>query len=168
MLWSIGHSNHSFAYFVALLKGAGVEVLADVRSRPYSRFVPAYNQDILKTALEQEGLTYVFVGEELGGKRAGGYYERIATPAFQGGIETLRRAEGRTAMMCAERHPLDCHRCRLIGRYLLSVDEDVAHILSDGGQVRQSVVEAQLLEAIEPDLFIDEAERLERAYAWRR
>ena len=36
-LFSIGHSNLSAERFLAMLQSAGVNVVADVRSTPYSR-----------------------------------------------------------------------------------------------------------------------------------
>lgn len=170
MLRSIGHSNHDFSHFTGLLKAAGVEVVADVRTRPYSWYVPAYNQEALRAGLASEGMGYVFMGEALGGKRAGGYAQRVASSEFREGIEALCKlgSQARVAMMCAERHPLDCHRCRLIGRFLLSEGEEVAHLLADGTRITQGELQAQLLEEVGVDLFSDEADRLERAYAWKR
>jgi hypothetical protein len=43
-LLTLGHSNHPSAHFLTLLARHGVEVVADVRSRPYSRFVPQYRK----------------------------------------------------------------------------------------------------------------------------
>ena len=48
--------------------GHGIEAVADVRSRPYSRFVPHFSKERLARLLGQEGLGYLFLGAELGGK----------------------------------------------------------------------------------------------------
>jgi len=37
-VWTIGHSNHPWLEFVALLRRTGITALADVRSTPRSRF----------------------------------------------------------------------------------------------------------------------------------
>ena len=37
MLFTIGHSNLDLDHFIRLLKDNKIEVLVDVRSRPYSR-----------------------------------------------------------------------------------------------------------------------------------
>jgi hypothetical protein len=39
-VFTIGHSSHPIDRFVALLAGAGVGAVADVRSAPYSRVNP--------------------------------------------------------------------------------------------------------------------------------
>ena len=50
-LLTIGHSNHPTGHFLALLARHRVEVVADVRSRPYSRFVPQYRKQALTDIL---------------------------------------------------------------------------------------------------------------------
>src|ERR1700704_1843866 len=67
-IWSIGHSNHDLPAFIALVRGAGVEVIADVRSQPYSRFNPQFNRETLRSALLEAGIDYVFLGDALGGR----------------------------------------------------------------------------------------------------
>jgi hypothetical protein len=68
MLFTIGHSNHPIEDFVKLLKQHKIEVLADVRSQPYSRMHPHYNAEALKTELSKHGVKYVPMGEQLGGR----------------------------------------------------------------------------------------------------
>ncbi len=126
-LFTIGHSNHSIEHFLALLRRHGVEAVADVRSRPYSRFVPHFAKERLARILADAGVGYLFLGQELGGKPVRDdppqarldYQARIREPSFQRGIETLLHAvaERRVALLCRERDPLECHRLHLICRY---------------------------------------------------
>jgi uncharacterized protein (DUF488 family) len=67
-LYSIGHGSRKSKDFLALLKKFGIEYLIDVRSQPYSRFHPQFRQNELKHFLEQNGIRYVFMGDELGGR----------------------------------------------------------------------------------------------------
>jgi uncharacterized protein (DUF488 family) len=184
-LFTVGHSNHPIAHFLALLRQHGVEVVADVRSRPYSRFVPHFGKERLAFILEDEGLGYLFLGRELGGKPARDdtprarlpYPARIEETSFGQGIETLLDALGarRVALVCRERDPLDCHRLHLICRYLRPMALDIRHILPSGEVEKQPATERRLLEragAGEMPLFRDGAqpedeEPLARAYdAW--
>ena len=73
MLFTIGHSNHAFEHFLELLRRHGVEAVADVRARPYSRFVPHFSKERLERLLSAEAIGYLYLGAELGGKprRAG-------------------------------------------------------------------------------------------------
>ena len=185
MLFSIGHSNHPFERFLELLRRHGIEAVADVRSTPASRRHPHYNRERLKAALEGNGVRYLFLGKELGARRTepeayeGGIasYERIARlPAFRGGLEIVKEsaAERRTALMCAEREPLDCHRTLLVCRHLRgAVEGGIFHILADGALEAHSAVEQRLVAdtgagEAQPDLFAGESEApLERAYRER-
>src|SRR5581483_9780536 len=67
-VWSIGHSRHDLPRFLSLLKGAGIEAVADIRSQPFSRFSPHFNRSNLKPALVAEVISYAFLGDELGGR----------------------------------------------------------------------------------------------------
>jgi hypothetical protein len=87
-LLTIGHSNHRIEVFLDLLKRHRIEAIADVRSRPYSRFVPHFSKQRLAWLLQQEGIGYIYLGAELGGKPVRGaapsaapdYASRIAEP----------------------------------------------------------------------------------------
>jgi uncharacterized protein (DUF488 family) len=153
-LLTIGHSNHPAAHFLALLTRHRVETVADVRSRPYSRFVPQYRKEALAGALRDAGIGYLFLGAQLGGKPLRGeaaaprdYAARIREPAFQEGIARLLAAlqQARAALLCRERDPLDCHRLHLICRYLAPERLDIGHILPDGGIELQGETERRLV-----------------------
>ncbi len=65
-LFSIGHSNIPADRFVALLRDAGVNAVADVRSTPYSRFFPWFSRKPLEQRLAAEGIAYLPYGEFVG------------------------------------------------------------------------------------------------------
>src|SRR5580704_13774442 len=123
-LFSIGHSNIAADRFIALLRDAGADAIADVRSTPYSRFFPWFSRKNLEARLVAEGMAYLPYGEPLGGRpqaqslyRNGiADYEAMAQhDDFRASLgrlqsDALRR---RVCLMCAEREPLDCHRCLL-------------------------------------------------------
>lgn len=140
---TIGHSNHTLERFLALLTKHRVTTVADVRSAPYSRFRPHFNRNALAAALAEKGICYAFLGRELGGRPADPDcyedgrvdYVRVArTSGFRDGIARVieRAARDRTALMCAEKEPLDCHRTLLVARALDDAGVAVAHILADG------------------------------------
>jgi uncharacterized protein (DUF488 family) len=152
ILYSIGHSDHKSETLIALLRRYGVATVVDVRSQPYSRWVPQANRETLAQALEQAGLTYVFMGDVLGGRPADPSlyeateegetpegirpdYERMAaTPTFQAGIRRLltMAASATVAMMCSEGDFRRCHRALLITPSLLEQGARVIHIHPDG------------------------------------
>lgn len=118
------------AEFLALLRGCGIRMLVDVRRHPVSTRYPHFRRDALARALRRAGIRYLHLGEALGGFREGGFEAYMATPAFAGGLRTLEFTAGRapTAIMCAERHPAQCHR-RFIASALSQRGWEVIHAI---------------------------------------
>ncbi len=140
-LFTIGYEGADPDRFVAALKGAGVEVLADVRAVALSR-KRGFSKNALKDNLEREGVGYrhfIALGTPKPGREA----------ARAGDADTLRRiycdevleteAAGAAldelaalastrpvCLLCFERDPALCHRRllaeRLAGRGLTAVD----------------------------------------------
>ena len=174
-LLTIGHSNLTADRFVALLKHAGVTAIADVRSVPFSRRYPWFSQRPLAERLARERIAYVPLGEALGGRPSDPslYRDGVAdfsaiahSPQFSAGLD--RVIEGaqrfRVCLMCAEREPLECHRCLLIAPALVARRVALGHILADGTIEPHVATEARLLAASgEDDLFQDRAGRLAEA-----
>ncbi len=178
-VFTIGHSTHTIEKFVELLRQHRVTAVADVRSVPYSRFQPQFNQNMLKEALREHGIAYVFLGKELGArsedktcyKNGRVQYRRLAnTEAFRIGIARVRsgREKNRIALMCAEREPLECHRTLLVGRELVGAGIPVIHIHADGHLESHTDTMNRLLKLVklpEQDLFLSYSELIEAAYA---
>ena len=145
-LFTIGHSTHPLAEFIALLQAHGVTLLADVRTIPRSRHNPQFNRETLPVSLAQAGIGYVHLAA-LGGLRKPlpdsinaawknasfrGYADYMQTPEFAAGLEQLLELarERPTAVMCAEAVPWRCHRS-LIGDALTARGVAVEDILSE-------------------------------------
>lgn len=143
-IWSIGHSNHDMVRLLDLLRDARVEVVADLRSQPYSRFSPHFSRGALRSGLVEGGLGYVFLGEELGGRPpepelydSDGhvlYGEVAKTARFATGLDRLLEgaAKYRVAMLCSEEDPANCHRRLLVTRVLSELAVPVIHLRGDG------------------------------------
>jgi uncharacterized protein (DUF488 family) len=180
-VFSIGHSNLPAARFVQLLQHAGVQTIADVRSTPASRFCPWFSRKPLEQHLARAGIAYAFYGDTLGGRPGDAHlycdgvadYEAMAAQsAYGAGLDRLMAAaeQTRVCMMCAEREPLDCHRCLLLARSLAKRGLPVGHILHDGATEPHAATEARLLtlENETPDLFASgQGERIAAAYRRR-
>jgi uncharacterized protein (DUF488 family) len=184
-LFSIGHSNIPAERFVALLQSAGVDMVADVRSTPHSRFCPWFSQKPLAAALSATGIGYTAMGDTLGGRPRNDRlyrddvadYEAMAIePDYVAGLDRLLEiaARSRLCLMCAEREPLDCHRCLLVGRSLAERGVAVGHILHDGSVEAHAETERRLLALDEKavpqacDLFAaGQRDRLAAAYRRR-
>jgi uncharacterized protein (DUF488 family) len=141
---TIGHSSHPLDAFVELLRRHRIAALVDVRSRPYSRWAPHFEKAPLSRALSSEGIDYIFLGRELGGRPEGAefytpdgrvdYERRARAFDFQAGIEQLvaLAAERATAILCAEEDPSRCHRRLLVTPALERSGLEVVHIRGDG------------------------------------
>jgi uncharacterized protein (DUF488 family) len=176
-LFTVGHSTHSIGHFVGLLAGRRIEAVCDVRSAPFSRRNPQFNKEALKAQLSSAGISYVFLGRELGVRSANPdhyidgkvqYRSLAQEPAFREGLQRIRTGAEtlRIALMCAERDPLDCHRTILVCRALRAPDLDIQHILADGTLEGRAAAERRLMNrlSIAPDMFHGEADCIERAY----
>lgn len=177
-VYTVGHSNGPAEHLLELLKQHGITAIADVRSRPYSRFCPQFNREDLARVLKASGVEYVFLGNELGARSADpscyrdgrAQYALIAkTPIFESGIQRLQAGmeNFRLAIMCAEKEPLGCHRSMLIARYLHERNFDVRHILEDGSLEDHDSLLLRLLASHglqEADLFRTKDELVAQAY----
>jgi uncharacterized protein (DUF488 family) len=182
-LFSIGHSNIPAERFVGMLRSAGVNAIADVRSMPASRRFPWFSSKNLAPRLQGDGIAYMPFGDSLGGRprdpslyRDGvADYEKMAQqPDFCTGLDRLLKlamaSQQRVCLMCAEREPLDCHRCLLVSRALVERGYIVGHILHDGAIEPHAATEQRLLADSGPDddLFVTgQSERLAAAYRRR-
>jgi len=149
-IYTIGHSNQEVEKFLALLKDKAIQVIVDVRSAPYSRYVPHFNKHAIESALNAAGLKYIFMGDMIGGKPSGPQYpdanrkfvyaQLAAAETFQQGLDRLVKGlnDGWTiALMCAEEDPSKCHRHHLIANELeMKRTVPVWHIFGDGTTMR--------------------------------
>ena len=184
-LLTIGHSNVPADRFVDLLRGADVNAIADVRSTPAARRFPWFSGKTLAARLQQEKMQYLSFGDTLGGRPrdaslyrdgAADYEAMARQPEFYSGLDRLcaAAAQHRVCLMCAEREPLDCHRCLLVARALAQRGLGVGHILHDGTLTPHAAIEQRLLADYgedtdhDADLFsAGQSDRLAAAYRRR-
>jgi uncharacterized protein (DUF488 family) len=166
-IWTIGHSNHDLEWFMRLLQGQRIEFAVDVRSYPYSRHAPHFNREEFEQALRDNGMSYLFLGDSLGGRPGREehydpeghalYGEMAREPSFQAAIDRLIDGAGghRLALVCSEADPRDCHRRLLVGKVLTERGAELRHILRDGTIEVEHTVELDSCQA--PTLFGDNA-----------
>lgn len=147
-VWTIGHSTRTAEAFAGLLRGEGIELVADVRSYPGSRTNPQFGRATMRGWLDDTGIGYRHLAA-LGGRRnkqdadpeinAGwhnaafrNYADYTRTPAYEDGIAELLDLAGgrRVACMCSEALPWRCHRL-LIANTLTARGVKVRHIMGD-------------------------------------
>ncbi|MEO5331782.1 MAG: DUF488 domain-containing protein [Magnetococcus sp. YQC-5] len=178
VLYTIGHSNHAMEHFLTLLQQHGVKAVADVRSQPYSSYLPQFSQAELKRSLKMAGIAYVFLGKELGARsdnkkcylQGKVQYDLLAQePLFVEGLDRVQRGmqTHTIALMCAEKDPLECHRAILVARHLYERGISVSHILASGDLITHAELEKNMLTMLklaECNLLESREEVLQRAY----
>lgn len=159
---TVGHSNHDEDEFVDLLRGGGVELIADVRRYPHSRRQPHFEGNALAAVLLEAGIEYRWLGETLGGRRRPvpaspngawevdqfrGYADHMASDEFEEGLATLEKlaTARRTGIMCAEAFWVRCHR-RLIADALTVRGWRVQHLGSSGRLEQHELTEFAVVE----------------------
>jgi uncharacterized protein (DUF488 family) len=144
-IYTIGHGTRTIEEFVELLKQFDIQYLIDVRSIPYSKHNPQYIARKLADTLKEYDITYLFMGDALGGRPANSnFYDEKGkvnydllreSEAFKHGIkriETAYEKNVKVALMCSEVKPSECHRSKLIGVVLHELNVEVQHIDENG------------------------------------
>ncbi|MBW6536458.1 MAG: DUF488 domain-containing protein [Mariniphaga sp.] len=166
-IYSIGHGNKKTVDFIRELKAFEISYLLDIRSKPYSKWNPAFNKAELENSLKGNGIAYVFLGDQLGGlpsdtscydSEGKVVYDLIKEKDFfKEGLKRLVRANEKKiklAIMCSETHPGECHRSKLVGQELLKAGISLNHIVSDKLVKSQETVMTELTKGLGTvDLF---------------
>jgi uncharacterized protein (DUF488 family) len=149
-VWTIGHSTRSADELVAALSAHAIAAVVDVRAVPGSRRHPQFGRAALDRRLAEAGVRYLWMGEALGGRRSRtgtasrhtglrvaafvAFAEHMETPAFARGVDELlgTAALARTAVLCAERRPAECHRSLIADFLTLVRGVAVEHVDAEG------------------------------------
>ena len=105
----IGHSNRAYSEFLNKLQENQIDTLIDIRTYPRSRFCPQYNQKSLSEELRKANITYLFKGNNLGGKGENINYEETIDEL----VEMIRKGK-KICVMCSEAKHTDCHRHEML------------------------------------------------------
>jgi len=108
-VYTIGYQDKSLAQVQDALEDRGVNVLVDVRSRPYGRR-REFNRNALAAAFDKSPIHYMWAGKRLGG------FSEITDAAID---DLARFAQGNViCLMCMEADFRQCHRYYEIARRL--------------------------------------------------
>ena len=141
-LWTIGYEKALLADVIATLRGAGVQLLVDVRAVAASRRA-GFSKTVLRTSLEAAGISYLHL-RELGTPKAGrdaaragrcdemrGIFSRhLEEPSAVAAFERLAEVASvhRACLLCYEADP-DCfHREVLAHRLGERAPRPVRHL----------------------------------------
>lgn len=158
-LYSIGHGHKTFEELVNELLSFNIGYLVDVRSSPYSKWVPYFNRGMIENLLRPTGIKYGYMGDIIGGRPLNNncydedgffdYRKMALMPEFKLGLNRLIDANEKhlsVAVMCSESNPAECHRSKLIGRelYFLPDKIEMTHIIAPGRFISQGEIMAEL------------------------
>ncbi|HBP09874.1 DUF488 family protein [Treponema sp. UBA6852] len=178
-LFTIGCSTRSLSDFILMLKKYKIQVVADVRSTPYSHFTPQFNADCLKNELHKNRIMYGSFAEEFGARRVEDsvyigntvdFTKVMELDIFHKGVERIKNglnAGYSIALTCTEYNPLDCHRFSLVSRGIRkTLNIPIDHIFSQNLCKPTEDLENELLLALnlQPELFENKNMLIERAY----
>jgi uncharacterized protein (DUF488 family) len=141
-IFTIGYEGLTQPELIEALQSAGVELLADVRAVPLSRR-PGFSKNVLAAGLRASGIDYIGLkalgtppeGREAARKHdharlAEVYAGQLELPEALAQMAQLRALalERRTALLCFERNPADCHRSLLVRAAL--PEAEVIHLVA--------------------------------------
>lgn len=153
---TIGYGNMGIRDFMKRIKELRINCIVDVRTRPYSKFNISFNKEELRDRLSDEGISYFWFGNKLGGK-----YDKIKYCDNQGKVDYLKVSKSQkfidgikeleeliprynVCIMCSEGDAIKCHRFLLISRALKQYN--IYHIMPNGELIKNSELEEQLVE----------------------
>lgn len=137
-LFTIGYANKDVDTFVGMLKANRIDCVVDVRTTPYSKQYPLYNENAIKVSLRESGISYLSFKQEFGARRAEeDAYESVLYPdgsradvvlfekvwtlaQFQRGVRRVLNGLEKglnICLMCSEKHPYECHRDVMVAEY---------------------------------------------------
>ena len=119
VIYSIGYQKLDQKTLIEILKAHQVEVLVDVRSRPYGR-ITVFNRNAMQRWLPEAGIDYLWKGDILGG------FAPIEEDAIRWLADFGR--ERTVCIMCMEANPEKCHRKTEIARRIEAYGVSVEHI----------------------------------------
>lgn len=149
MLLTLGHGTASAGEIAALIRGAGIESVVDVRTVPKSRRHPHFwREEMERWIPEQSGSSYRWE-PALGGFRKlkpespnialrhpsfRAYADYMETAPFSAALRVLLEQAGtaRTAIVCSETLWWRCHRRLIADAALLLHNVTVKHLMHDG------------------------------------
>lgn len=160
---TIGHSNRDAETVIAMLKAAGVDMLADVRAFPRSRSNPAFNIDTFPALLQEHDIAYRHF-EELGGRRKrqedmepalNGYWrvqsfhnyaDYALSNEFRSAIANIEAFANdcRVALMCSEAVWWRCHR-QIIADHLMARGHEVIHLMAPDRREEAEMTEGAII-----------------------
>lgn len=129
IIFTIGHGNHTAKHIISICIKNGITLLADCRSKPYSKWNPMCNRSEFETQSANLSFNYQWK-PELGGLNLDEYYLHK-----QGIKKLIESNENETiCIMCSESDYRQCHRFSSLTKEIIDLNFLVCHINNSTGE----------------------------------
>lgn len=180
-LYTIGYATKDINEFVNILKLNNINCLVDVRSSPFSKQFPDYNEYNLKKVLNKNSILYLSFGKEFGARRdeIEAYkkvkmyddsiidvvsFEQVYTlDTFKTGYNRILTGieKGyRIAFMCSEKYAYDCHRGIMVAEYFHRQGYNIKHIVDFN-----NIMEHEHIEVVLKENYLKVKKKFERLHS---
>lgn len=113
-IYTIGHSNRKIENFLGILNKFFITHLIDIRTHPYSEYVPDYNRENISKFLKDNNIEYCYKGDTLGGRPPEGFEKYRESNFYKEVLQNLLNEivsnNLTVALMCSEKDYTKCHR----------------------------------------------------------
>ncbi len=160
-LYSIGYAGFPDVQdFVHAIKDNQIQILIDVRSRPYSAYHENYNKEQISQVLSENGILYFNFSRQFGARQENLAFYRNGrldfelfskSEQFLSGVSQVEKSSASIAFMCAEKDPCECHRAILVARAFSDRGHEVVHIKPGGEVMTQKDIETALVNEYYPN-----------------
>jgi len=152
VLYTVGYSDFfEEKKLINKLKEKGIKRVVDIRTFPYSKTFPKYDQPVFSKILEKEGIKHTFLGDFIGGLTFKNHFRKGISSVFLI-LEDKRVKEGlnllykiskneKTVIMCAEKEPFNCHRLAVSFLFKEKAGFEVINIFSDKEETFEETLE---------------------------
>lgn len=123
-IYTVGYGNRRPEELLKILKENGVEVVWDVRAKPYG-WSSHYSYPKIATWLRQNGIGYIHV-TSLGNYSRGLENFRLPSNVVNDILQVLEKNQKRVCLLCAEKNPEKCHRSLIVKQ--LGLEGVVKHL----------------------------------------
>ncbi|WP_047396498.1 DUF488 family protein [Cetobacterium sp. ZOR0034] len=162
--YTIGYSGIKIERFIEILKERNINCVIDVRSTPYSKYVPEYNKEELKKSLKKNNIVYSNFNKEFGARRTEDevysedeivdFEKTLKLDIFNDGVKRLKIGYEKgynIVLMCSEKNPLDCHRFSMVSKGLNNKRFKIIHILEDNKEISNENLEEEMVAKFFPN-----------------
>ena len=129
--YTIGHSNVEIDVLMKSLLLNKIQVLVDIRNRPYSKYCPQFNMPTVKAYCMHNKIEYIW-------KPSLGGFEKWNEKSFNDLEQTLSLTKNKkVCYMCSERNEKDCHRYTILQPEAENRGYRILHIDVKTGEVKK-------------------------------